>query len=325
MHRSVAKRSREEEKQHQHQLLQNSLVENITKTPRLSDSPFRMLQIVDNRLEKQTEHMQKQIRELLLESETRLLGEIDKRLNEMRVDMSNICERVSMLETLNKEIVDDKLSEIKRDITNVTERIQKIETNIDTSNEVTKSEEFQSELAKLRLKVMQQENSSVSCDLRINGIPYYSNENLFNMFDFLCQKLNIATPNISTIYRLNYKNKSPAPTILVKLMCPYDKNFILKTISMYRRNNKDLLRLSLLNYDSNEPFYVNENLSSSNYKIFNEALKLRKQKLLSAVFTLRGIVYVKEKEDDKPSAVNNAEKLKMFFRDDQDELFMQDA
>lgn len=305
---SDGKRNREEQQQH---------LQNLSKTPRLSDSPFRMLQIVDNRLQKHSEEIQKQtqtkLKELFLESEARLLCEIDKRMNEMKTEIGNVITRVTKLEALTSEIVNDKLSEIRLDITNIIERVGEVETSSAKSNGATMSYDLQSEVGKLRLQLLQQENLAVSCDLRINGIPRYENENLFDLFHYLCQKLDIKTPNVISIYRVKSKNPSPASTILVKLMCPFDRNVILKTISTYRRKSKDLLILNVLNFDSNEPFYVNENLTKTNYTIFNEALKLKKRNVFSTVFTLRGIVHVKEKDIDNPIPISNVAELKTFF------------
>lgn len=72
----------------------------------------------------------------------------------------------------------------------------------------------------------------------------------------------------------------------------------------------------MLNFGSNEPFYVNENLTKSNFEIFNAAIKLKKQKVINSAYTLRGVVYVKRRENDKPTSVNNIEELTTFFRDD---------
>lgn len=265
-----------------------------------------------------------QIKQLLKESEGSLLQQLEiklcEKLTEMKTDINNIAERVTQLETVTVEH-DTTIKDIKNDISNVVERIANVETKNVNLNRAAIPEDLQIEVAKLRSKVLQQENVAVSCELRINNIPYYSNENLCEMFHFLCQIISVPTPQINSIYRLQTKNKnSPAPTILVKLSSPYEKNYILKSVATFRRNNRGLLRLNMLNFDSNEPFYVNENLSRANYEIFNAAIKLKKKKLIVSAFTLRGVVYVKESESGSPILIEQIEQLNTFFREDNNDL-----
>lgn len=299
-----------------------SLLESATRTPRLSDSPLRLLQIVDKRMEKQTAEIQQKLQELFKESEDRLLSQLEKRmcekLSEMRLDLNDVCERVSKLEIEageNKIAIENKLSELKTDVANVMTKTINVKT--------VSSEDIEAELATLRHKILQHENYAVASDLRIDGIPYYKNENLFNIFTTMCSNLNIETPNVRALYRLKNKKISPSPTILVKLASPYEKNFMLKTVSNYRRKNKDLLRLYLLNFDANNPFYINENLSQENYKIFNRALKMKKERTLCSVFTIRGIVHVLQNEADQPIRIECIDQLTEFFRNDVNDVEMQ--
>lgn len=305
-----------------------SLFESATRTPRLSDSPLRLLQIVDKRLEKQTVEIQTQIQtqlqELFKESEARLLSQLEKRLceklSEMRLDIDDVRERVTNIEkeiVQNKIEIETKISELHKDITNVMEKTNNIKTV--SSHDL----ELKSEVIQLRNKILQHENSAVACDLRIDGIPYNIKEDLYDMFNILCSNLHIGTPNVRAIYRLNNKNNPLAPTILVKLSSPYEKNFIIKTVSNYRRSTKDLLRLYLINFDANNPFYVNENLSHANYKIFNQALKMKREKVFCSVFTMRGIVHVIINERDQPLRIDYIDQLQEFFRENQNEVEMQ--
>lgn len=293
----------------------NTFLESAKRTPRLSDSPLRLLQIVDKQLERQTEDLHKQIRELLQQSEARLLDQLEKRLceklTEMRMELDGVVERVTKLESeLGASITsnNNKLSELKADIANVMNKAEN--TNTVSSDDI----ELKTEVNNLRFKIMQQENTAVACELRIDGIPYYDCENPYMIFCSICESLNIETPNVKAIYRLKTRSNIIAPTILVKLSSPYEKNYVLKSISNYRRRNKDLLRLFLLNFDSNAPFYINENLSQTNYKIFNKALKMKKDGTVFSVFTVRGIVHVMKGEMDKAVRIDLINELDELFR-----------
>lgn len=249
-------------------------------------------------MEKQPLVIKDMLKEMLKASENRLLNEIDKRLYEMKMEIAGVSERVAKLETVSGEIevLKREIRELKMQSTQPSETIN-----------------LQSEVLSLRNKFLQQENFAVACDLRIDGVPYTNNA----LFQIMCSNLNIAAPHTRAIYRIKRKNnKSSAPTIIVKLMTPFDKNFILRTVSIYRRNNKDLLRLFLLNFDANNSFYINESLSQTNYKIFNTAFKMKREKRLSSVFTIRGIVHVTINQTDQPIRIECLEQLNGLFRHD---------
>lgn len=221
---------------------------------------------------------------IVQESEIRMLKELDKRFDDMKRDILNITERVNKLETVADDIISLK-----------------------------------TEVNFLKTQLQRQENSLVASDLRINGIPYDKNENLYDILNLICCTLNISTPAVKSIYRLqNHNNKdrgfSPDAVIMVKLWSPYDKNFVLKSIANFRKLNKTSLLLNSIGFDSDRPFYINENLTMVNYKILQAAIKLKNVKRLKAAFTMRGIVYVKVDGNDPAIRVESLEELDNLFR-----------
>lgn len=275
---------------------EKSIFDNACKTPRISNfnSPFRLVQLLDSRFKKFWDSLTTLMKTLIQESESRILEKIDKMENsmcEMKSDLIKVTERVSKLET-----VSDELAAMK------------------------------SEIRELIMQNLRQENSLVACDLRINGIPFFENEDLLAIFDDICYTLNIPTPSVKAIYRLqnrNNKNKSNSPdaVIIAKLMSPYDKNVMLKSIAAFRKANRCPLMLKHIGYKSkstdryksDDPFFIYENLTSNNYHIFVSALRLKKNNHLQSVFTLRGLVYVKNSSTDKPVRIDDVEQLNEFF------------
>lgn len=224
------------------------------------------------------------IKNMLKESETRILSEIDTKINSVKTEINSITERVNRLEKKSSETV-----------------------------------QLKDEILDLKRKLLKQENSVVAGGIRIRGIPYRDNENLINIFSNICNSLKIVTPQIENIYRLNkiYKENKPySPTdevIVAKLQSPYDKNFLLRTIANYRRKNETSLRQKHAGYDSDEPIYVNENLTPHNHKIFQAALKLKKDGLIKATFTDRGLIYIRKHDSEEPVFIEFIDQLKQFF------------
>lgn len=231
------------------------------------------------------------IKATVKEAEDRLLCEFEKRLCEIRGEMNRITDRVTKLETVTGEIMGIK-----------------------------------DEIKKLKIQSLKHSNSMVACDLRISGIPFCAEEDLTSLFDAICRIIKISTPPVQFIHRLQNKNNkndenSPDGVIIAKLMTPYDKNTVLKAINIYRKENKNLT-LSLLGFhphEKNQHFYIHENLTNGNYKIFRKAVALKKQKVLQSAYSFRGIVYVKRLSTDKPFCVESLEALNSFFRSRRDE------
>lgn len=294
---STAKRARES----QQNLRQDSSVEqfeNYPKVPRLSNNDkafFRELireseyitaEVIKSSIKDSEEKHFDFIKKLIKESEERILTVIENKIDNVKLEPNTISERVTQLELKSSEALHMK-----------------------------------DEIIELKRKILKQENSVVASSIRIAGVPYLANENLNTIFEDICNSLEIPTPQIENIYRLKkiYKDNKPYnPTdevIVVKLNSPFDKNFLLKTISKYCRNNKTTLCLNQAGFDSNEPFYLNENLTPHNHRIFKKALSMRKERQIKSTFTLRGMVYVKKNDSDDPILIEFIEELDNLFRE----------
>lgn len=267
--------------------VENSLCDKLINTPRLSDSPLRVIQLVDKRMEKQIEKQTESLkamfenmfREMFKECENRLLNEIDKKLCEIRLEINDVTERLNIIETVESEI--DLLKK---------------------------------EIKDLKIKSLKQANSIVACDLRLNNVPFIAGENLYFYFEKICQTLNIPMPPIKTIFRLQNRNNkvdkySQDAVIIVKLMSPYDRNYFLKTLTEFKRKNKNQLTLNIIGLQSNANLFITENLTHSNYITLQEALKLKRKKFIYAAYSFRGLIYVKKSSNDEPICIDHLDVL----------------
>lgn len=259
-----------------------SKVGDFSCSPLMADSSSRLKQLIDERLHKQSEDIYSRMKSLLIEFENSIVNEIDKRIYDVRVELNDVVERVSKIEKVVEEVTSLK-----------------------------------SEIKELKLQALKQENSLVACDLRINGIPYARDENLQNIFDTICGYINIPPPTLKSIYRLQNRNNTKAQfsrdaVIIAKLMSPYDKNFFLKNLSYYKKNNNNCLTLNITGLDSNTPFYINENLSNTNYQIFQKAILFKKRKYIQSAYTFRGIVHIKRTANDEPIGIEHIDILDGF-------------
>lgn len=273
-----------------------------------ADSATRVWQWLDKKMSKQTESINQQISQFyttLRESETRLTEEIRTLVKEAENRLLNE--------------IDKRFCDIREELTDVTDRVTRLETvmgeNIELKNEIRN----------LKIQSLKHSNSTVACDLRINGIPFSTDENLQHLFGKICNILEISIPPLQFIHRLQNKNNkskgnSPDGVIIARLLTPYDKNFVLKSLSVYKKKNNHL-RLNLLGFDSdnqNQQFYINENLTNGNFKILRQALALKKQRILQSAYSFRGLVYVKRLSTDQPFCVVALDTLDNLFRSNDD-------
>lgn len=242
--------------------------------------------VIKNSIMESEEKHFEYIKKLILESEERILSVMEITISDLKNQMNSIIERVEQLEIKSIQI-----------------------------------KEIEKEMVELKRKINKQENSVVASNIRITGIPFYENENLQTVFDNICNNIKIQTPRVDNIYRLKkiYKNnKAYNPkeeTIVVKLHSPFEKNFLLKSISKFRRENRANLNLRHAGYESNVNIYVNEDLTPNNHKIFKAALNMKKSNQnIKSTFTLRGLVYVKKIDSDEPILVEFLEDLNKLFR-----------
>lgn len=281
--------------------LNKSPITNDAKNSRLSFAQEDLMLFVDGRLEKQFELITTKI----IESENRIVSEMNEKINVIE-------SKINIVETRLLNELDKRVCDVMSEIHTVNEKVIELETGC------TEIKLLKNEIKTLKTQIQRQENLAVSCDLRLNGIPYNKDENLHVHFENICKALNISTPGYKSIYRLQNKNNkeqnSPDAVIIVKLLSPYDKNFVLKSLALFRKSFKTQLRLQHIGYNNNNcKVYINENLTSKNFKIFRTAMDLVKKNRLASAFTLRGLVYIKANTNDQPNRIEDIRELEMFF------------
>lgn len=251
---------------------------------------------------------------LLIEFEERLEARYDEYIKECKSLLTDFEHK--LFSDINKKVIDMniELNTLKSELHTMTERARHLETS------AANTQSIQKELQILKNKVNQHENKSISCDLRLNEIPFSADEDLYRIFENICKTINTSIPAVKTIYRLqNHNNKhkvnSRDAVIIVRMWSPYDKNHFLKTFANYRKINKGFFfRLRHIGINSENKFFVNENLSSTNFKLLRAATRLKKDNYIHSAFTLRGLVYIKKTQSDQAILVDDLDHLNCLFR-----------
>lgn len=286
-----------------------------TPTSSNNKSP-RILQLIELKYAKQNELMMTAIQECVKTSVGYTLSDLNKQTESLQLVIRETEERI--LAQINNKLMDLE----NRLLTDLNERVKKIDEEIKSINERVVRYETEgadicvvkSELKQIKSQINRQENLSVSCDLRIMGIPSSNTENFNELFNNICSALNIPTPPYKNIYRVQNNKTRLDGTILVQLFSAYDRNYILKSLSNFRKNTKSQFCLNNIGFNSNKQIYINENLTSHNFKILQAALKLKRQKDISSAYSLRGLIYIKMKPTDEPILIEDISDLSRLFR-----------
>lgn len=105
---------------------------------------------------------------MIAESKRWLITEIEQKFNDLR---------------------DEIINDVKREVKELNDRVIKLESDNMQINKL------KSDVESLKIKCLNQENSIVASDVRITGIPFYKNENLNEIFENMCNTLNINMPS----------------------------------------------------------------------------------------------------------------------------------
>lgn len=276
-----------------------------SKLPRISmDSPFRAIQTIENRFDKLSEKLSKtitdSIKNEMRESEKSIVNEVNKKMSELETRLLR------------------EIDTLKIQFQNINDRVSAVEAQCSEVKELRKEIDYlKSETYAIQNRISNQENAMVSTELRVTGIPGLNNEDLGLHFNNLCAALQIQVPKYKSIFRVGgFKHKTmyPDSTIIIKMESAYDKNYILRSINNYKKSTRSNLKLNLIGFESDQNFFINENLTSANYNIFKYALKYKKMNKLYSVFTRRGLVYVKIAARDEAVTVRSVDELNEFFR-----------
>lgn len=123
------------------------------------------------------------------------------------------------------------------------------------------------------------------------GVPYTEGENLKSIFNQICLSIDFMSPQIRDIFRTKPSTATLNSAIVIKFHSPLDRNRTLRAFGDYRRRMKSTASLSAIGTEGK--FHIYESLSKENRRLLQEAIKLRRERKLLSVYTMRGCVHVK--------------------------------
>lgn len=235
--------------------------------------------LLDSHNNKIAETIKTTVHSELMSFGEQLKTEINSKISEVNVKIDAV--------QANVNVQRDQLSTIQSSVNNC---ITRITVNEDDCNRIGKLNE-----------------------LKIKGIPHKDGENLQTIFESIAKQVgyDLAIPNnVPELNRMQTRSNKenvpiPAPTIIVKFVAQHIRD---KFYGMYlsRITKQPLEHIDL---PQGSRIIIGEMLTASNQNLFVAAMKLKREKKLTTVFTKNGLVTIKKSADSKPTTIRSSRDL----------------
>lgn len=222
---------------------------------------------------------------------------------------------VDTLDLLTEQIVKNVINQLKLDFQTDIEahedRIRKLESgNMEFQCEINRLREINDKLA---LKQDEQEQYSRRNSVRIFNSKWKETQgekiqNIVTNF-FSTEEIELGLSDVDRCHRVGKKTRGPR-AVLVKFTSYRAKATLMKKSKELRDKN----------------IFVNEDLTNVRYKVLQKALKLKKEGVLTSVWTYDGRIHIRDRDVDWVSVVTSEKELgEAVVLDPQDTTVMQNS
>ena len=195
-----------------------------------------------------------------------------------------------------------------------------IKQNKNLSNDVDK---LQKELADLRSQVDEQEQYTRRECLELRGVPETARENTDEIVLSVASLLNIgiSQQDISVSHRLPKREgrlgdqaaatsgRAQPPAIIVKFTNRNARDRLFKARSGLK--NFDISNIGLGRY-GNDKIFIQESLTSTKKKLFQKALKFRKEFQFKFIWSQYGVIFLRKHENSRAIRIVSDQDLEQF-------------
>lgn len=222
--------------------------------------------------------------QMLKEMKTDINENTSSLINNVKVDINNNIQLA--VANLQRDL-EAKLSNV---VTDMKTDVQSLKTRCDI----------------LESKVERLERLSHLSDLLLNGVPYFQNENLLEIYNAICNviKFNTADYTLQAIFRIGKSSSSRNASIIMKFISPAARSSF---YSLYLKFK--ILSLHHIGFDGNVRVFIQESLSKNNAEIFRRAMELKRNKRLVRSYTYNGLVFIQVDDSTDTICCTSASQL----------------
>lgn len=209
----------------------------------------------------------------------------------------------------NNDTLLAKLDEHRHDLINLfTAKLKERDSKIEAlEKRLTESQQQHEEYKEIMSK---------KCTLTVNGIPYKEGEIVTDIYTQLFTQLGYRDPPTSSVFRLKMENMEKSP-IVIKLDSDLQ---VEQFMSRYFKVAKKLCLETFNGFAGDKTrIYISENLTTTQYGIFKQAMALLKSKDISKVRKKSGFVLIQVNNTSRFCSYNSIEELKADVTKSKDE------
>jgi chromosome segregation ATPase len=211
---------------------------------------------------------------------------------------NEINEKLELLKNVNDKIGDlqKNFSIIQKELNSYKDKVNKLEEKVNEKN---------SKIQKLENKILQIEQHSRKQNAEIIGLEQQDHENLHDIFDEICNKMQIKGINkndIDVIHRIPNKKKTPENVIIRFKHRNTRDNFI-------NQKKKQISNKDIYNNKNENRIYIVENQTKEFKTLFWEVKQKAIQGGYIYIWSKDGNIYIKKSETDKKIKIKSVEDI----------------
>lgn len=267
------------------------------------------------------------INDTILEEIRRLRSDMNKQFETQKASLERTNSILAIMQT---EVADlsTKISSIRSELDGAIDSVQFLSEWHDDQVKLNKETEgtihqlvknnnlLSAQVADMNIKLGLMEQQYRECNIEIQSVPEFKNENLLNLIQQLLKTVtcNVPDSEILSFHRVAKQNsKSDRPrNIVVKFSSTRTRDTVLAATKTFNDQNKhNKLNASHLGIaSSKKPVYVTEHLSPANKLLHAATRSLAKEKNYEFVWVKNGRIFIRKDQKDSAKLVKNMDFLK---------------
>lgn len=276
----------------------------LSGSPAAHISSAKLWDKIEARLEALTKNLTNAIVSQLKTEINTMFNSLSERINKIESDFN--AKVTSLEHEINERYssINHSVFTCKNSVDNAISHCSSIDAFQDELS-IIKSQMLENDNTQLKLQIDDLARRNIAGDIVLHGIPTTANENLADIFQQFCTKINMSPLTPIDIIRTEPMRNSPSSAIIVKLPHARSKTILLKKVAEYYKTNAKSITLNDLGFASNKFVRVYESLTKHNHALFRRANELRRNKSIHSVFTRSGRVFIKETAEKRPTCIVN--------------------
>lgn len=272
----------------------------MKKTGNSCSTPVRALDSIDHlnvTLRRKTNIPTTDVDQLSFDCTKSETAELLMEIRQFRTEIKSLRSEFSAFQSEMREM-SISIKAYGERVDTVETKVTQLEQRIDTKEKSNKEEvqTLKQYVLELESRLNEKEQESLLCDVEISGVSEQKGENVYQITRLVAAKLGVTLEDkdIVCAYRRGKSNTDDrGRTIALRLTRRSLRDELLKNARVRRKPTTANMQIP----GEPTPFYLNERLTQTNYKLLKKARELGKEKGWKYIWTNNGQVLARQAQD----------------------------